>query len=242
MAEWDHFPHYIDWAANWLDQIPRILNDHGNLVIFGGIQFQDERGGDLLEILHYLRHNSPLRLVNSIVWYYKSGMSAHRFFANRHEEIAWFAKTSRYTFDLDAVRVLYDAKTKAAYLKDPRLNPGTVRKGKNPTNVWEIGRLHGNSRERVGHPTQKPVAVIRRIVRGLSLPGTIVLDLFAGSGTTTRVCIEEGRHSISSDIDPSLNSYLQKHLARIQRSALVPYALMGPGDWREHPIFNLDPT
>ena len=48
-------------------------------------------------------------------------MSAHRFFASRHEEIAWFAKTSRYFFDLDSVREPYDEETKAAYLKDKRL-------------------------------------------------------------------------------------------------------------------------
>jgi site-specific DNA-methyltransferase (adenine-specific) len=230
----------MDWAAKWLDEMPRILNDHGNLVIFGGFQFQSDRGGDLLEILHYLRHSSSLCFVNSIVWYYKSGMSAHRFFANRHEKIAWFSKTKRYTFNLDAVRIPYDPKTMADYLRDPRLNPDTVRKGKNPTNVWEIPRLGPRSGERVGHPTQKPAALIRRIVRALSLPGSIVLDFFAGSGTTTRVCIEEGRHSISSDIDPALDSYLSAHVAQIQTSALVPYVLLGQTDWEKHPVFHLD--
>ena len=80
-----------------------------------------------------------------------------------------------------------------------RLNPDNTRKGKNPTNVWEIGRLNGNSKERVGHPTQKPVEIIDRFVKALSYPGSVVLDFFAGSGTVGRVCIKEGRHCLMCD-------------------------------------------
>jgi site-specific DNA-methyltransferase (adenine-specific) len=139
-------------------------------------------------------------------------MSAHRFFANRHEEIAWFGKTSKYYFDLDAVREPFDEVTKIEYMKDKRLRPESVEKGRNPTNVWKIPRLNGNSKERVGHPTQKPRQLIQRIVRSLSYPGSVVLDFFAGSCVTTRVAIEEGRHSIVSDIDPIIKSYLVQQL------------------------------
>src|SRR6185312_12095308 len=126
-------------------------------------------------------------------------MSAQRFFANRHEEIAWFAKSSKYYFDLDAVRQKLDPATLARYKRDKRLNPENLDKGINPTNVWRIPRLNGNSKERVGHPTQKPKELIERIIRSLSYPGSTVLDFFAGSGVTSRVAIETRRHSISSD-------------------------------------------
>ena len=159
-----------------------------------------------------MRNNSAMRLVNLIVWNYPNGMSAQRFFANRHEEIAWFGKTSKYYFDLDSVREPYDEATKAAYKRDKRLRPDTVDKGRNPTNVWRIGRLNGNAKERVGHATQKPRALIQRIVRSLSYPGSVVLDFFAGSGITTRVSIELGRHSIATDTDPDCRAYLEKHL------------------------------
>lgn len=215
IATWDHFSDYIDWAKEWLDEIHRVLSDSGNLVIFGGFQYQDVRSGDLLEIMHYLRHNSDLRLVNLIVWNYPNGMGAHRFFSNRHEEIAWYTKTDKYFFDLDAVREKFDQKTLKVYSKDKRLNPENLKKGKNPGNVWRIGRLNGNSNERVGHPTQKPVEIIQRIVKALSYPGSTVLDFFAGSGVTARVCIGEKRNSIVSDIDPVLKEYLEKHLAQI---------------------------
>ena len=65
--------------------------------------------------------------------------------------------------------------------------------------------------ERVGHPTQKPLELIRRFVKSLSAPGALVLDFFAGSGTTGRVCIEEGRNSILVDNDKSLLDYFEQH-------------------------------
>jgi len=216
MAEWDSRKKYGDWASKWLKESERVLSPTGSIVIFGGLQFQDEAGtGDLLELVCYLRKNSAMRLVNLIIWHYLNGMSAHRFFANRHEEIVWFAKSKGYWFDLDAVREQFDDKTKAAYLKDKRLRPASIEKGKNPTNVWKIGRLSSNSLERVGHPTQKPSAVIRRIIRSLSYPGSLVLDFFAGSCVTARMAAEEGRHSISSDLDGKIFNYLDKQLSLI---------------------------
>jgi site-specific DNA-methyltransferase (adenine-specific) len=215
---WDSFENYLDWAKQWVDQIDRILKPEGNCIIFGGFQYQDLKKGDLLEILHYSRHNTKLRFTNLIIWYYKNGMSAHRYFANRHEEFVWLTKTKKYYFDLDSVRAPYDEKSKVLALKDKRLNPVNVEKGKNPTNVWEIGRLNGNSKERVGHPTQKPLEIIRRLVKSLSYPGSIVLDFFAGSGTTGRVCIEEARNSILIDNDPKLNEYFNKHIKTVDTS------------------------
>ena len=97
----------------------------------------------------------------------------------------------------------------------------------NPTNVWEIGRLNGNSVERVGHPTQKPLELIRRFVKGLSYEGSIVLDFFAGSGTTGRVCIEENRHSIMVDSDAKIKEYFNAHMQNSQNTLLhKPYEII----------------
>ena len=222
LDKWDTFEDYLDWAKNWLDQIYRVLSESGNCVIFGGFQYQDLKKGDLLEILHYTRHNTDLRFVNLVIWYYKNGMSAHRFFANRHEEAVWLSKTKKYYFDLDSVRTPFDDATKELYKKDKRLKSESIDKGKNPTNVWEIGRLNGNSTERVGHPTQKPAELIRRFVRGLSYEGSIVLDFFAGSGTTGRVCIQERRHSILVDSDKKLYRYFDEHIKQIESDIFLP--------------------
>lgn len=212
LAGWDIYDNYIDWAAKWLNEAYRVLSKSGSMVIFGGIQFRDVKSGDLIDIIQYARHNTKFKLINTIIWYYKNGMSAHRYFANRHEEVIWLAKTNNYYFDLDSVRVPYSEEQLKLALKDKRLNPENTKKGKNPTNVWEIGRLNGNSKERVGHPTQKPVEIIDRFIKSLSYPGAVVLDFFAGSGTTGRVCIEEGRHCLMCDSDSASIDYFNKHL------------------------------
>ena len=241
MADWDEYSNYVEWADHWLKESERILKPTGNLVIFGGLQFQDEAGsGDLLSLIMRMRSNSKMLLVNMIVWHYPNGMSAHRFFASRHEEIAWFGKTKKYYFNLDAVREPYDKKTQQTYLKDKRLIPESVVKGRNPTNVWKINRLNGNSKERVGHPTQKPTELIRRLIKALSPNGGIVLDYFGGSGTTTRVAIEEGRHSIISDIEPTIEKYLALHLKQIEQpSFFTPkYELLKHTKEFKHPVYS----
>jgi site-specific DNA-methyltransferase (adenine-specific) len=166
-------------------------------------------------------------------------MSAHRFFANRHEEIAWFGKSAKYYFDLDAVREPFDEAAKAVYSRDKRLRPESLEKGKNPTNVWRMARLNGNAKERVGHPTQKPRALIRRLMRALSWPGSVTLDFFAGSGVTTRVAIEEGRHSVSGDADPLLHAYLARQLQTLPAGLAGKYSLLGEPGFQSHPVFKV---
>jgi len=222
LADWDDHMDYIGWASQWLAEAERVLAPTGSIAIFGGLQYQGEAGsGDLLSIISHMRVHSKMLLANLIIWNYPNGMSAQRFFANRHEEIAWFAKTNKYFFDLDAVREPYDEETKAAYMKDKRLNPESVDKGRNPTNVWRMSRLNGNSLERVGHPTQKPAAVIERLVRALSYPGSTVLDFFAGSGVTARVAIQEGRNSICTDADSIFRDYMAKQLDFLRADGLL---------------------
>lgn len=217
LAGWDIYENYIEWASKWLEESYRVLSKSGNVVIFGGIQFRDTKSGDLIDIIQYVRHHTKFKLINTIIWYYKNGMSAHRYFANRHEEVIWLAKSNDYYFDLDSVRVPYSEEDLKLALKDKRLNPENTKKGKNPTNVWQIGRLNGNSKERVGHPTQKPAEIINRLVEALSYPGSIVLDFFAGSGTVGRVCIAKGRHCLLCDNDKSTLDFFEKHVGQLEK-------------------------
>ncbi|MGD9923114.1 MAG: site-specific DNA-methyltransferase [Pseudorhodoplanes sp.] len=241
VAHWDALHDYVDWAGVWLTEVQRVLAPSGNFVLFGGLQYQGEAGsGDLLSLIAWLRQHSDMLLANLIIWNYPNGMSAQRFFANRHEEIAWFAKTSKYYFDLDAVRTKLDQKTLDVYKKDKRLNPRNLEKGINPTNVWRIPRLNGNSKERVGHPTQKPKVLIERLVRSLSYPGSTVLDFFAGSGVTARVAIEAGRNSITSDSDQRFPEFLRQHLDQMDASSASDapkHHLIRLNKRQLHPVF-----
>jgi site-specific DNA-methyltransferase (adenine-specific) len=240
VASWDDRAHYVDWAGQWLSEAERVLAPAGNLVIFGGLQYQGEAGsGDLVSLIAWMRAHAKMRLANLIIWNYPNGLGAHRFFANRHEEIAWFTKSPGYYFDLDAVRTKLDAPRLARYKRDKRLNPDNLDKGINPTNVWRIPRLNGNSKERVGHSTQKPKRLIERLVRALSYQESTVLDFFAGSGVTGRVAIETRRHSVSVDVDPMFPTYFRRHLEQIDGGGLLPkdYVLIVHGDWAAHPAF-----
>ena len=244
VAHWDELAHYVDWAAQWLAEVERVLSPSGNFVLFGGLQYQAEAGsGDLLSLMGWMRAHSRMLLANLIIWNYPNGMGAQRFFANRHEEIAWFARTPKYFFDLDAVRRPLDPQTLEIYKRDKRLNAESLEKGINPTNVWKIPRLNGNSKERVGHPTQKPKELIERLVRSLSFPGSTVLDFFAGSGVTGRVAIESGRHSISADADEAFRSYLGRHLDQVRAggSSEAEFLLIEDDDWSRHPAFGAAP-
>jgi site-specific DNA-methyltransferase (adenine-specific) len=243
MAEWDQHIDYITWAKQWLYEARRVLSETGNLVIFGGLQYQGEAGsGDLLSIITEVRSKQLFNLVNLIIWNYQNGMGAHRFFANRHEELVWLTKSKKYYFDLDAVREPFDEETKRAYRKDKRLRLESIEKGRNPTNVWRIGRLNGNSLERVGHPTQKPMAIIERLIKSLSFEGSIVLDFFAGSAVTSRVAIEYGRHSISSDADAKIKKYFAQHMKKwttddLFSGARVPFEVLDERSFEMHPVF-----
>jgi DNA modification methylase len=242
VAAWDDMANYVDWAGKWICEVERVLTPSGNFVLFGGLQYQGEAGsGDLLSLITWMRQHSKMLLANLIIWNYPNGMSAQRFFANRHEEIAWFAKTPKYYFDLDAVRQKLGPETLARYKKDKRLNHDNLEKGINPTNVWKTPRLNGNSKERVGHPTQKPKALIERLMLSLSYRGSTVLDFFAGSGVSTRVAVELGRHSISSDLDEHFPEYLRGHLSQMingqSRVQGEDYELLKEESWSEHPVF-----
>jgi len=73
----------------------------------------------------------------------------------------------------------------------------------------------------VGHPTQKPAAVIERLVRALSYPGSTIVDFFAGSGVTARVAIQEGRNSVCTDADPVFRDYMAKQLEFLRAEGLL---------------------
>jgi site-specific DNA-methyltransferase (adenine-specific) len=242
MADWDDHVDYIGWATQWLSEARRVLADSGNFVIFGGLQYQGEAGsGDLLSIIAEVRRQKLLNMVNLIIWNYPNGMGAQRFFANRHEEIVWFTKTQKYYFDLDSVREPFDEETKRLYMKDKRLRPESVEKGRNPTNVWRFGRLNGNGLERVGHPTQKPIALISRIIKSMSYEGSVVLDFFGGSAVTTRVAIELGRHSISTDKEPIILEYFAKHMDNWKYDDILkprlPHTVLEADKFMMHPVF-----
>jgi site-specific DNA-methyltransferase (adenine-specific) len=131
--------------------------------------------------------------MNEIVWAYDFGGRSQSRWPAKHDQIFWYAKDPRrYTFDRDAI-------DRIPYMAPGLVTPQKAARGKVPTDVWWQTIVPTNSRERLGYPTQKPLAILLRIVRVHSNPGDLVLDFFAGSGTTGEAAARTGRDFILID-------------------------------------------
>jgi len=152
-------------------------------------------------------------LQNEIIWFYPDspGRPANRF-APKHDTLYWYSRTGEYTFNADAVRepILEASKKRyesARYLinsqgKRFEYTGGSASEdGKIPETVWRIPVVKGNAREATSYPTQKPEALLERIIEAVSNPGDIVLDFFMGSGTAQAVAMRLSRRFIGADIN-----------------------------------------
>ena len=190
---------YQTFTTQWLDEAVRVLKPTGSLYVFMGVRFISKLFG-LLEDRYNLRFNGW------ITWHYTQGMGRKRGFSPRHEDILYFTVSDDFTFHLDAVRVPQ---------KYHRTRNNMA--GANPGDVWEFSHVHYCSAERMPHPTQKPEALIDRIVQASSRPGDVVLDPFVGSGTTGRVAQIAGRDFIGIDMNPDYIKMTQKRLALLSQ-------------------------
>lgn len=129
---------------------------------------------------------------NEIVWLYTSGGKSNRRFARKHDVIFFYTKSQNYTFNVDAVRIPYCEKTLAnykpglkgsSYTADVKLNAG----GKVPEDYWPIAIASKSTIEYLGYPTQKPEALLHRIISASTNEGETVLDAYCGCGTSIAV-------------------------------------------------------
>ncbi len=134
--------------------------------------------------------------INEIVWAYDYGARSKRRWSAKHDNILWYAK------DPDNYTYRYDDIDRIPYMAPGLVGPVKAARGKTPTDVWWQTIVSPNGREKTGYPTQKPVAILNRIVRVHSNPGDRVLDFFAGSGTTGEAAVRNGRHAVLMDINP----------------------------------------
>ena len=166
------------------------------------------------------------RLLNEIVWVYHGPSPIRSAFNRKHDTILVYTKSEHYTFNVDAVRQPYNAVTVKTFASSPKAGFGKVpnlARGKVPEDWWYfpvVARLHN---ERSGYPTQKPAALLERIVLASSDPGDLVADFFCGSGTTLAVAARLGRRFIGSDI---ARRAVQTTRARLVRQSSVPFTLL----------------
>lgn len=194
----------------------------------------------------------PANFVNEIIWAYRSGGRSTRHFSRKHDNILLYRKSKSMYFDIRAVgkprgpqrrnhmKRLVDAEGKISYSiraggkeyiyhEDELIYPG---------DVWDdIEHLHQRDPERTGYSTQKPEALLARIIKASSRPGDLVMDLFSGSGTTAAAAARLGRPFVAVDASPVSLLVLRKRLLLAQQEidlfsrpgeALLSYSLQPP--------------
>jgi DNA modification methylase len=225
--EYDHYDDrrgrddYLAWTDRWLVAVRRLLAPTGSFFVAIG----DEYAAEMKVKLDGL----GLTMRNWIVWHYTFGVSCTRKFNRSHAHIFYYVVDPRaFTFNADAVRVPSARQTTYA---DRRANPA----GKLPDDTWVlrpqeddrffaagddtwyVARVCGTFRERGEHPCQMPEALLERIVRVASNPTDLVLDPFAGSGTTLAAAKRLGRRTLGTELS---GAYAAKARARVE--AVVP--------------------
>jgi adenine specific DNA methylase Mod len=141
-------------------------------------------------------------LLNEIIWTYHGPSPIRSAFNRKHDTILSYVKGSDYTFNADAVREPYHQNTVNTFKSSPKAGFGKIpdlARGKVPEDWWYfpvVARLHN---ERTGYPTQKPLALLERIILASSNPGDLIADFFSGSGTTAFVSAQHERRFIATD-------------------------------------------
>jgi site-specific DNA-methyltransferase (adenine-specific) len=152
---------------------------------------------------------------NEIIWAYDYGARSKTRWPAKHDTILWYTRhPKRFTFD-------YAAMDRIPYMAPGLVGPEKAARGKTPTDVWSHTIVAPSAKERTGYATQKPLGVLERIVTVHSRPGELVVDYFAGSGTTGEAAALNGRDFLLVDENPEAVRVMAKRLARFEPELLA---------------------
>ena len=204
--KWATDEDYLNWCYKWIDLCINKLKSNGSMYIMTSTQFMP-----YFDI--FIR--KKMTILSRLVWYYdSSGVQAKNYYGSMYEPILFCVKNpENYTFNAD--EILVEAKTGAKRkLIDYRKNPPQVYSSeKVPGNVWEFARVRYRMDEYENHPTQKPIALLERIIKASSNTGDTVLDPFSGTFTTSFVAKQLNRKSIGIELQ---EDYVKIGLRRLR--------------------------
>jgi DNA modification methylase len=223
---------YVDGLRPAIIEMVRVLADKGSVCWQVG-NYVDAGEVVPLDILFYpVFKGLGLKLRNRVVWHFDHGLHAKNRLSGRYETILWFTKTDDYVFHLDPIRVpsKYPGKT---HFKGPNKGkPSGNPLGKNPSDywpavaadwdkmVWDVPNVKANHPEKTAHPCQFPVELAERCVLALSSPGDVVLDPFAGAGSTLVAAAAHGRVGLGADKEEPYVQIARDRLAALAAGTL----------------------
>lgn len=193
--KWESVYAYIDWCKSWIDECMRVLSDNGTMYFMTATQHMP-----YLDVFVSEKYNVLCR----IIWAYdSSGVQSKKIYGSLYEPILMINKSKKAIYTFNYNDILVEAKTGAKrklidYRKNP---PQPYSTEKVPGNVWNFSRVRFKMDEYENHPTQKPEALLERIVKASSNPGDVILDPFSGSFTTSAVAVRLGRVGIGIDMN-----------------------------------------
>jgi len=200
---------YVAYMRERLEQCWRILKSTGSIYLHC-----DWHAGHYLKVMmdEVFGYN---HFENEIIWEYGVGGVSKERWARKHDVILFYSKGNKKTFNVDMVREAYREKAKVQYKiiggkKYLRKHP----LGRVPHDVWDIPAITNTAKERLGYPTQKPEALLDRIIKASSNEGDIVLDPFCGCGTTIAVAKRLKRKWIGIDISRTACDVMRKRLGK----------------------------
>ena len=197
----DAYDDYLGFLAPRLAEARRILTADGSLLFH-----IDPREAHYCKVLLDELFGRA-SFVNEIVWAYDYGARTKKRWPAKHDTIFWYARDpSRYVFR-------YDDIDRVPYLAPDLVGPEKAARGKTPTDVWWQTIVSPTGAEKTGYPTQKPLKILERIVRVHSDPGDLVVDPFAGSGTTGEAAAKLGRDYLLVDANPEAVRVMADRLA-----------------------------
>jgi len=199
----DVFSDYEAFLEPRLRQAYRLLKPHGSFYFH--IDYREVHYCKVLLDNIFGREN----FLNEIIWAYDFGGRAKNRWPAKHDNILFYVKDrDYYVFNREAI-------DRIPYLAPGLVGAEKARRGKLPTDTWWHTIVGTNSREKTGYPTQKPVTILERIIRASSNPGDMVLDFFAGSGTTGQACLNLNRQFILIDNNPQALAVMHTRFAHI---------------------------
>jgi site-specific DNA-methyltransferase (adenine-specific) len=191
---------YLDFLEPRLVEMRRVLRPEGSLYLH-----LDPREVHYAKVLCDAIFGRECFL-NEVIWAYDYGARTRRRWPPKHDDILVYVKDSeRYYFDANAVE-------RIPYMAPGLVGPEKAARGKLPTDTWWQTIVPPGGTERTGYPTQKPVAVLRRVVAASCPRGGIVADFFAGSGTAGAAALELGRRFLLVDSNPDAVAAMRRRL------------------------------
>ena len=214
---------YLSMMAPRLMELRRVLKPTGSIYLHC-----DPTASHYLKLLMDAVFDAA-GFTNEIIWHYTGGGRSKRYFSTKHDVIFWYWKGEVATFNVDSVRVPY--KETSGYAKGGIISKAGKRYMPHPDgtpvdDVWDIPIINPLSKERLGYPTQKPEALLERIILASSNEGDLVLDPFCGCGTTVAVAQRLKRRWIGIDIT-HLAVTLMKHRLKDAFGDQVAYQVIG---------------